>query len=79
MGRDGASGLLDIRRAGGTTIAQDEESCVVYGMPREAVLLGAAMRVLPLDEIGPALMEVAREQPSARRDGSREPARQGGR
>ena len=79
MGRDGASGLLDIRRAGGTTIAQDEESCVVYGMPREAVLLGAAMRVLPLDEIGPALMEVAREQPPARRDGSREPARQGGR
>ena len=79
MGRDGASGLLDIRRTGGMTIAQDEESCVVYGMPREAVLLGAAMRVLPLDDIGPALMEVARDQPPARREGPLEPARQGGR
>lgn len=59
MGRDGASGLLDIRRAGGLTIAQDEQSCVVYGMPREAVVLGAAERVLPLDEIGPALMSIA--------------------
>jgi chemotaxis response regulator CheB len=52
---------------------------VVYGMPREAVILGAAMRVLSLDEIGPALTEVARDQPSPRRDGPREPARQGGR
>ncbi len=59
MGRDGASGLLDIRRAGGFTIAQDEQSCVVYGMPREAVVLGAAERVLPLDEIGPTLMSIA--------------------
>jgi two-component system chemotaxis response regulator CheB len=55
MGRDGAAGLLDIRRAGGLTIAQDEASSVVYGMPREAVLLGAAERVLPLKDIGPAL------------------------
>lgn len=53
MGRDGAAGLLEIRRAGGFTIAQDEASCVVYGMPREAALLGAAARVLPLSEIGP--------------------------
>jgi two-component system, chemotaxis family, protein-glutamate methylesterase/glutaminase len=53
MGRDGAAGLLEIRRAGGLTIAQDEASSVVYGMPREAVLLGAAERVLPLGEIGP--------------------------
>jgi two-component system chemotaxis response regulator CheB len=66
MGRDGASGLLDIRRAGGFTIAQDEESCVVYGMPREAVLLGAAMRVLPLDAIGPAVMDAARGSAHAR-------------
>jgi two-component system chemotaxis response regulator CheB len=55
MGRDGAAGLLDIRRAGGLTIVQDEATSVVYGMPREAVLLGAAERVLPLGEIGPAL------------------------
>ncbi|HEV8679357.1 MAG TPA: chemotaxis-specific protein-glutamate methyltransferase CheB [Stellaceae bacterium] len=55
MGRDGAAGLLDIRRAGGLTIAQDEASSVVYGMPREAVALGAAERVLALKEIGPAL------------------------
>jgi two-component system chemotaxis response regulator CheB len=55
MGRDGAAGLLEIRRAGGFTLAQDEASSVVYGMPREAARLGAAERVLPLREIGPAL------------------------
>ena len=55
MGRDGAAGLLEIRRAGGVTIAQDEATSVVYGMPREAVRLGAAEQVLALDEIGPAL------------------------
>jgi two-component system chemotaxis response regulator CheB len=55
MGRDGALGLLQIRQAGGLTIAQNEATSVIYGMPREAVLLGAATRVLPLDEIGPAL------------------------
>lgn len=59
MGCDGAAGLLEVRRAGGLTIAQDEESCVIYGMPREAVAIGAACRVLPLDAIGPALAEVA--------------------
>jgi two-component system chemotaxis response regulator CheB len=55
MGRDGACGLLEIRQAGGLTIAQDEASSVVYGMPREAALLGAADRILPLKEIGPTL------------------------
>jgi two-component system chemotaxis response regulator CheB len=58
MGRDGALGLLEMRRAGGLTIAQDEATCVVYGMPREAVLLGAAVQVLPLDAIGPAIAGV---------------------
>jgi two-component system chemotaxis response regulator CheB len=55
LGRDGAAGLLEIRRAGGLTIAQDQATSVVYGMPREAVLLGAAERVLPLGEIAGAL------------------------
>lgn len=56
MGRDGAQGLLAIRRAGGSTLAQDEATSMVYGMPREAAQLGAAERVLPLADIGPALM-----------------------
>lgn len=55
MGRDGAAGLLDIRRGGGMTIAQDEATSVVYGMPREAALLGAAEKILPLNDIAPAL------------------------
>jgi two-component system, chemotaxis family, protein-glutamate methylesterase/glutaminase len=55
MGKDGALGLLKVREAGGTTIAQDEASSVIYGMPREAALLGAATYVLPLTEIGPRL------------------------
>jgi two-component system chemotaxis response regulator CheB len=58
MGRDGAAGLLEIRKAGGMTIAQDEETSVVYGMPREAVLLGAARQVLPLPEIGRTLAQL---------------------
>jgi two-component system, chemotaxis family, protein-glutamate methylesterase/glutaminase len=61
MGRDGAAGLLDVRRAGGLTIAQDEATSVVYGMPREAALLGAAERVLPLESIGASLAASIRE------------------
>jgi len=59
MGRDGAAGLVAIRSAGGRTIAQDEATSVVFGMPREAVVLGAAERVLPLEKIGPALLQLA--------------------
>jgi two-component system chemotaxis response regulator CheB len=55
MGRDGAAGLLAIRQAGGLTIAQDAETSVVYGMPREAARLGAAELVLPLPRIGARL------------------------
>jgi two-component system chemotaxis response regulator CheB len=58
MGRDGAEGLLKIRQAGGLTVAQDEASSVIYGMPREAALLGAATHILPLSEIGPFLGRV---------------------
>ncbi|MDP3650314.1 MAG: chemotaxis-specific protein-glutamate methyltransferase CheB [Rhodoferax sp.] len=60
MGADGALGLLAIRQAGGLTIAQDEASSVVYGMPREAALLCAAKHVLPLVEIGAMLATLAR-------------------
>lgn len=59
MGSDGAQGLLEIRKAGGKTIAQDEATCVVYGMPREAVRLGAAEQVLPLPSIAGAILNLA--------------------
>ena len=65
MGRDGAAGLLQIRRAGGVTIAQDEATSVVYGMPREARLLGAAEYELPLFQIGPMLASLAGSRPKA--------------
>lgn len=60
MGKDGAEGLLAIRRARGWTIAQDEATSVVFGMPREAILLGAAEQVLPLEKIAPLLSAFAR-------------------
>ncbi|SDN51737.1 protein-glutamate methylesterase/protein-glutamine glutaminase [Pseudomonas jinjuensis] len=59
MGRDGARGLLAIRAAGGHTIAQDEDSCVVYGMPREAAEIGAAGEILALERIAGALLREA--------------------
>ncbi len=62
MGRDGAGGMLAIRQAGGLTIAQDEASCVVFGMPREAIQLNAAGEVLGLDEIAPALRDLCPTQ-----------------
>jgi two-component system chemotaxis response regulator CheB len=52
MGDDGAAGLLEMRQAGARTIAQDEASCVVFGMPREALRRGAVQRMLPLAAIG---------------------------
>jgi len=58
MGADGAQGLLRMKQKGACTIAQDEESCVVYGMPREAVKLGAADRVLPLSAISGAVLQM---------------------
>lgn len=51
MGDDGARGLLEMKEAGARTIAQDEKSCVVFGMPNEAIKLGAAEKIMPLDQI----------------------------
>jgi len=51
MGDDGARGLKEMRDAGARTAAQNEETCVVYGMPKEAVKLGAAEKILPLDQL----------------------------
>jgi two-component system chemotaxis response regulator CheB len=58
MGRDGAGGLLEIKQAGGMTIAQDEATSVVFGMPRAAIELDAARQVLGLDDIAPALLQL---------------------
>ena len=57
MGRDGATGLKAISDAGGQTIAQDEATSIVFGMPREAIALGAAQRVLPLQNIASDVLE----------------------
>jgi two-component system, chemotaxis family, protein-glutamate methylesterase/glutaminase len=56
MGRDGAAGLLDMRNSGAYTLAQDEASCIVFGMPREAIALGAADEVAPLSEMSRRIM-----------------------
>jgi two-component system, chemotaxis family, protein-glutamate methylesterase/glutaminase len=65
MGDDGASGLLDIRRSGGYTIAEDESTAAVYGMPAAAVLLGAVCESLPLPAIAPRVLELvpAKQEP----------------
>jgi two-component system, chemotaxis family, protein-glutamate methylesterase/glutaminase len=57
MGDDGADGLVELRRAGGWVIGQDEATCVVYGMPREAAARGAVTEVLPLPEIAGAIVD----------------------
>jgi len=56
MGNDGALGLGEIKQMGGLTVAQDEDSCVVFGMPKEAIKLGAADRVLSLESIAPYVL-----------------------
>jgi len=56
MGDDGADGLLEMKQANAFTIAQDEASCVVFGMPREAILRGAAEEILPLSKIPSAIL-----------------------
>ena len=65
MGRDGAEGLLAIRRAGGRTLAQDEATSTVYGMPRAAVEAGAVERVVGIEEMAAVLVSVVREVAAA--------------
>jgi two-component system, chemotaxis family, protein-glutamate methylesterase/glutaminase len=67
MGRDGAAGLLAMRQAGAVTLAQDEASSVVYGMPREAIVLGAAAHVLPPARMADHLASLAPAGRLARR------------
>ena len=57
MGKDGANGLLRMRQAGARTFGQDEATCVVYGMPREAALIGAVEEVAPLGELPRRVMQ----------------------
>jgi len=57
MGQDGAQGLLEMRLAGAKTLAQSEETCVVYGMPKAAIELGAAEQIVPLDKIPQVILE----------------------
>ena len=61
MGRDGADGMKKLKTAGAATLAQNEETCVVYGMPRAAVELGAVDRVLPLDLIPHAILRALQD------------------
>jgi two-component system chemotaxis response regulator CheB len=65
MGADGAAGLLRLRQAGAQTIAQDEATSVVFGMPGEAIRLGAAQQVLPLPKIGRRLEQLVTATPTA--------------
>ena len=60
MGKDGAQGLKAMHEAGAWTVAQDQATCIVFGMPREAIALGAADEVLPLGQIAPRLVSLLR-------------------
>lgn len=62
MGKDGAQGILEMHQAGAITIAQDEESCVVFGMPREAIALGGVDQVRPLSEIANEIVMQAKKK-----------------
>ena len=77
MGADGAQAMREMRDAGSYNICQDEASCVVFGMPREAIARGAAHEVLPLARIAPALVARLRA-PRAARSTASEAQRQRG-
>jgi two-component system chemotaxis response regulator CheB len=57
MGNDGCEGILNIKKAGGKTIAQNEETCIVYGMPKAAVNIGAIDKIVPLNEIAKEIIK----------------------
>ncbi|MES2855952.1 MAG: chemotaxis-specific protein-glutamate methyltransferase CheB [Bdellovibrionota bacterium] len=67
MGNDGAKGLLKMRNVGSQTIAQDEESCVVFGMPREAIALGAAQYIEPLNAIARQIVKLYESKPETKK------------
>jgi two-component system chemotaxis response regulator CheB len=56
MGDDGARGMLEMKEAGAFTVAQDEKTCVVFGMPKEAIKLGGVDKVVPLTEVTKTLL-----------------------
>jgi two-component system chemotaxis response regulator CheB len=62
MGDDGAAGMLELKQSGAITIAQDRESSTVFGMPNEAIKQGGVDRILPLDQIASALIQLIKEQ-----------------
>ncbi len=67
MGKDGAAGLLAMREAGAATLAQDRDTSLVFGMPREAIALGGASEVVALDDVAPRLMALAAASGRAQR------------
>jgi two-component system chemotaxis response regulator CheB len=60
MGDDGARGMLEMKQAGAVNVAQDEHSCIVFGMPAEAIKLGGVDRVLPLERIAGEVVRLCR-------------------
>ena len=62
MGRDGAKGMVELKQTGAYTIAQDQASCVVFGMPKEAIATGAIDEVLPLDRIAARLVALCQRR-----------------
>jgi two-component system chemotaxis response regulator CheB len=73
MGRDGAQGMQQLKSAGAVNLAQNEATCVVYGMPRAAVELGVVDRVLPLDQMPPAILQALRERAPKSTEGILQP------
>ena len=67
MGADGAKGLLAMSENGAYTLAQDEETCVVFGMPKEAIRLGAVDEVVPLPDISRVIIDTLRNESVSKR------------